>query len=117
MSAALFLIFKLAWNDGQGADLVNMLTGLAACSVLIWIRTFCLMPHKFLDPSRSIWSQSFVGSKCIAGDSQVMEATRNDDDVNKDNSSEKVSPSFGRQILSRFKEINTWQYTFFYCIL
>ena len=60
-STGLFLIFKILWED-YGIELESMLIILTTGSILIWIRTFFLVPYRFLDKNKTILEQSFFGS-------------------------------------------------------
>jgi len=121
MSAALFLTFKIAWNEGNGTDLVLMLSILAGCSIFIWIRTFFLMPEKFLDPSKSVWSQSFIGSRFPLNKTEQNRTEEIEEDnkeiAQNDSSLKESTQSLGNKICQLLKEFNTWQYSLFYCIL
>ena len=60
MSTGLFLLFKLAYQNFD-IDLPMMLQLLTGLSLLLWIRTFCLMPYYRSNPKQSVYRQSLVG--------------------------------------------------------
>lgn len=99
----MFLLFKLAYQN-LDYDLVIMLQVLAACSCLIWIRTFCLMPYYRSDPTKTVFQQSFIG-RCFNKETEIEAREPDESNVTL------------KTIIPVFKSVNTWQYAALYTIL
>ena len=105
------MLFKIAYTDWE-AELPFMLQILAACSVIIWIRTLLLVPCKTLNPNVPVSEQSFVGLCC--------KRTTRVDEEKEDNEDEKVETSNQVKLADfwpSIRSINTWQFTAFYTLL
>lgn len=115
MSAALFLLFKLAWQNND-ADLQTMLIGLTAGSVIIWVRTFFFMPVGTMDYSRSVYEQSFFG-QCGQKSSKDTDAVSIEDKSEEvEKPEEKGEDDDSMSVMKVLKTLNTWSYCAFYCI-
>ena len=107
------MLFKIAHTDWN-AELPFMLQMLAACSAIIWIRTFLLVPCNSLDQDVAVFDQSFIGRRCHTTSNRVV-----DDDNSEEKEKEATS---GQQVtladlMPSIKSINTWQFTAFYTLL
>ena len=82
-----------------------MLKVLAACSVIIWIRTFCLVPYKKLNSEKSIFEQSFIRAVCAKSEN------------NEEEPSDQAPVVTFKDVLPAIKSFNIWQFTAYYTIL
>ena len=82
-----------------------MLQILAASSVLIWIRTFALVPYKRHNSEKSVFEQSFIYSLCVKSEDSKAQATEDDQAV-----------TF-QDIVPAIKSFNLWQFTAYYTLL
>lgn len=65
-SGGIFLLFKLIYDSHLSITTPTMLLIYAACSSIIWIKTFFLCPRYFVkeDNNQSVFRESFIGSLC-----------------------------------------------------
>jgi hypothetical protein len=65
-SGGIFLLFKLIYDSDLSITTPTMLLIYAACSSIIWIKTFFLTPRYFVKEGKnqSVFRESFVGSLC-----------------------------------------------------
>ena len=82
-----------------------MLQVLAACSAIIWMRTFCLVPYKKINPEKSVFEQSFIRTACCKSENNEEETT-----------DETPTVTF-KDVLPALKSFNIWQFTAYYTIL
>ena len=65
-SGGIFLLIKLIYDSDLSVTTPDMLLIYAACSSILWIKTFFFCPKYFLkeDKNQSVFRQSFVGTLC-----------------------------------------------------
>ena len=134
MSPGLFLLFKLGFQQ-YNADLVVMLRILTSLSLIIWIRTFFLMPGKIIDkkiwilqsflvyrsdPSKTLYEQSFFGQLYHNKKGKVRHYSKSIPlamwgTLKVVYSDQKNATKIAfKQLVPAIKSINVWQFSIFY---